>query len=581
MIKVKNSSFATKILTFSIANIVLASIILISFGYFLQSNILLDSLRNQTSEITHSWAENLETEDVEKAQKAKDYSHPDQKKLTEYFDLLSKYNPVVAQGYIFGTELQDGNKTSVIAMPSHIIKEFKEAGLKVGDMYEQPDEIAKAIESMLKTGKVTFTNVYNDDYGTWMTILYPIKDKSGEISSYFGIDVDASIIPKGQRKLIVSSLIMLAIFLVLAIFIQFIFIKKSTSPINELVKGIDKVSHGNFDVELKTGSDELGIVNSKFNIMVQQVREMISKVKKASSDIDEFCKKLLSITEENNEHTVKITKDIREMAVSIETQEQSTVESANAMNEIASGIQAIANNVLNISSSAANMENKSAQGNNAVQKVVQQIKLISNAVESTASVVKTLDERSKEISNIMNVITDISNKTNLLALNAAIESARAGEHGKGFAVVADEVRKLAEQSKSSAEEIVQLIQVIQNEITNAVNSMNTGTKEVTIGMEIAKQTGDLFLEILNTTKEVTSQIQDVSDSSQQISATTEEVSVAVTDLMSIAKQTSSTSNSIANNVGLQQASLESIVDSSKQLSLMSEELQKLISNFQV
>jgi methyl-accepting chemotaxis protein len=581
MIKVKNSSFATKILTFSISNVVVASIILICFGYFLQSDILLDSLRNQTSQITQSWSEELKTEDVEKAKEAKDYSDPAEKQLTEYFDLLSKYNPVVAQGYIFGTELQDGNKTSIIAMPSHVIKDFQDAGLKLGDMYEQPNEIANAIKSMLESGKVTFTNVYKDDYGTWMTILYPIQDKNGEISSYFGIDVDASIIPNGQRKLIVSSLIMLAIFLVLAIFIQFIFIKKSTSPINELVKGIDKVSHGNFDVELKTGSDELGIVNSKFNIMVQQVREMISKVKKASSDIDEFCKKLLSITEENNEHTVKITKDIREMAASIETQEQSTVESAKAMNEIASGIQMIANNVSNVSSSAANMENKSAQGNDAVQKVVKQIKLISNAVESTARVVKTLDERSKEISNIMNVITDISEKTNLLALNAAIESARAGEHGKGFAVVADEVRKLAEQSKSSAGEIVQLIQVIQSEVTNAVSSMNTGTKEVTVGMEIAKQTGDLFLEILNTTKEVASQIQDASDSSQQISATTEEVSAAVTDLMSIARQTSSTSNSIANNVGLQQASLESIVDSSKQLSLMSEELQKLISNFQV
>ncbi|MFU0824236.1 MAG: putative methyl-accepting chemotaxis protein YoaH [Clostridium sp.] len=581
MIKVKNSSFATKILTFSISNVVVASIILICFGYFLQSDILLDSLRNQTSQITQSWSEELKTEDVEKAKEAKDYSDPAEKQLTEYFDLLSKYNPVVAQGYIFGTELQDGNKTSIIAMPSHVIKDFQDAGLKLGDMYEQPNEIANAIKSMLESGKVTFTNVYKDDYGTWMTILYPIQDKNGEISSYFGIDVDASIIPNGQRKLIVSSLIMLAIFLVLAIFIQFIFIKKSTSPINELVKGIDKVSHGNFDVELKTGSDELGIVNSKFNIMVQQVREMISKVKKASSDIDEFCKKLLSITEENNEHTVKITKDIREMAASIETQEQSTVESAKAMNEIASGIQTIANNVSNVSSSAANMENKSAQGNDAVQKVVKQIKLISNAVESTARVVKTLDERSKEISNIMNVITDISEKTNLLALNAAIESARAGEHGKGFAVVADEVRKLAEQSKSSAGEIVQLIQVIQSEVTNAVSSMNTGTKEVTVGMEIAKQTGDLFLEILNTTKEVASQIQDASDSSQQISATTEEVSAAVTDLMSIARQTSSTSNSIANNVGLQQASLESIVDSSKQLSLMSEELQKLISNFQV
>lgn len=581
MFKFKNLTFARKILSFSIISTILIGVILISFSYFLQSKILLESLKNETNEITKSWVKELKPENIEMARKEKDYNGPEEKKLTEQFDLLSKYNPNVAQGYIFGTELKDGNKTSIIAVPSHIVKALKDAGLKVGDMYEQPAEIAKSVQVMMKTKETTFSNVYKDDLGVWITILYPIKDNNGEVSSYFGIDVDASMVSKGQKELLVYSSIALLIFLMIIISIQYVIIRKTLSPIKELVQGIDKVSEGNFDIELKAGNDELGLVNAKFNVMKNQIKEMILKVKETSYKIDGFSKELLLVTDKSAEHAVKITKEIQEMASGIETQKHSTVESASAMTEIAAGIQTIANNASNVSSSAFSMENKSNQGNDVIKRVIEQMKLIADAVKNTSSVIKVLDERSKEIGNIMEVITQISNQTNLLALNAAIEAARAGENGKGFAVVADEVRKLAEQSQKSAEQIVKLVQVIQNETTNTVNSMNKGNKEVEIGMEIVKQTGDLFLEILNTTKEVASEIQDVSSSSQQISATTEEITASVTDLTSIAKQTSSTSHNIANNVEAQQASMESVAETSKQLSCMSEELQKLISKFQI
>lgn len=581
MLKFKNLSVAKKILTFSTTSTVLIGIILISFSYFLQSKILLETLRNQTSQITQNWANELNADDVEKAKEANDYDDPSQKKLTELFDLLSKYNPNVAQGYIYGTELQDGNKTSIIAFPSHVIKDFKEAGLKVGDMYEQPDEIAKSIQSMLKNKEITFTNVYKDDYGTWISILYPIKDKNGNISSYFAADVDASMIGNGQKELIIDGGITIAIFLILVLIIQSIFIKKTLFPLKELVQGIDKLSNGNFDVELETGNDELGIVNSKFNVMTNQIKEMILKIKETSHNVDEFSKELLVVAEENNEHSVKITKDIQEIDCSIKTQEHSMVEGANAMTEIAEGVQIIANNAYNVSSSVINMENKSLTGNDSIKNVVEQMNLIASAMQNTASVIKTLNEHSKEISIIMDVITQISNQTDLLALNAAIEAARAGEHGSGFAVVADEIRKLADQSKHSAEEIVKLVQVIQTETTNAVDSMNKDNDEVEIGIKIAKQTDNLFLEIQNTTKEVASQTQSVSDSSQQISATTEEMTATISDLTSGVRLISSTFDNITNRVESQQNSMISVVDTSKQLNVVSEELQKLISQFQI
>ncbi|MBA2906214.1 methyl-accepting chemotaxis protein [Clostridium saccharobutylicum] len=581
MLKFKNLSVAKKILTFSTTSTVLIGIILISFSYFLQSKILLETLRNQTSQITQNWANQLNPDDVEKAKEAKDYDDPSQKKLTEFFDLLSKYNPNVAQGYIYGTELQDGNKTSVIAFPSHVIKAFKEAGLKVGDMYEQPTEIVNSIQSMLKNKEITFTNVYKDDYGTWISILYPITDKNGNISSYFAADVDANMIVNGRKEIIIYGGIAIVVFLVLVLTIQSIFIKKTLFPLKELVKGIDKLSNGNFDVKLQTGTDELGIVNTKFNAMTTQIKEIILKIKETSYNIDEFSKELLVVAEKNSEHSTKITKDIQQIDSGIKTQEHSMVESAHAMTEIAEGVHIIANNAYNVSSSVINMENKSLSGNNSMKNVVEQMSLISNAMENTASAIKTLNEHSKEISIIMEVITQISNQTDLLALNAAIEAARAGEYGSGFAVVADEIRKLADQSKHSAEKIVKLVQVIQTEIINAVDSMNKGNKEVEFGIKIAEQTDNLFSEIQNTTKEVASQTQNVSDSSQQISTTTEEMTATIGDLTSGARVISSTFDNITNRVESQQHSISYIVDASKQLNLVSEELQELISQFQI
>ena len=137
--------------------------------------------------------------DVEGALSDKRWEASEQQRLTKVFDNVSAYNANVAQAYIFGVELEDGNKTSLIAFPSHVVEAFKEADLKIGDMYEQPEKVVEGLKKMLKSKSETFTPLYKDDYGTWVSVLYPIMDNNGNVARHFGVDVDASMIPDAQK----------------------------------------------------------------------------------------------------------------------------------------------------------------------------------------------------------------------------------------------------------------------------------------------------------------------------------------------------------------------------------------------
>ena len=138
------------------------------------------------------------------------------------------------------------------------------------------------------------------------------------------------------------------------------------------------------------------------------------------------------------------------------------------------------------------MEQHSIEGNEVIGQIINQMSLIQNAVQDLSSIIYSLETRSKEISDIVTVITGISNQTNLLALNASIEASRAGAAGRGFAVVADEVRKLAEQTEASAKDIAKLIGETQAETEDAVVSMQKGSREVETGISLVQSSGDFF-----------------------------------------------------------------------------------------
>ncbi|MCK9860663.1 methyl-accepting chemotaxis protein [Paenibacillus sp. ATY16] len=581
MLLIRRMSFFTKMLSLAFINIILIGTILISSSYMTQKDILIEQLRGQIIAITQEWAKEIDPAVVAQAIEQKSYQGSAQAKLQVLFDQIHKYNPNIAQAYIFGTELADGNKTSLVAMPTSLVEAFSSENINIGDMYEQPSAMASAVAKMLKTGKPTFTSFYSDSFGTWTSVLYPIVDSQGNSLGFFAADVDASAVPEGLHKLLVNGITIMVIFMLIIFLIQYVVSRRAMKPIKELVRGIEEVSTGNLSVELKTGLDDLGTVNKKFNGMVSQINDMMLQVQHTSHAVTNSAKNLHEISELNSKNTSLITASVQEISGGIGEQKQATMDTARAMTELAAVIQTIAENSSKVAHEAYDMEQKSIEGNSAVKQVMTQMEQIQAVVSKSTSAIKLLDSRSQEIENIVSMIMSISGQTNLLALNAAIEAARVGEHGKGFAVVAGEVRKLAEQSDQSAKQISELVKEIQDVIRIAVEALEQGTYEVNDGLQITNATEQLLNEILQATQNVTMQIQEVSSSTEELSAGTEELTATSESLSSAVSVTAVNSAKISDSVEEQKESMSAIVDSSTELTALSEKLQKLLNQFQV
>jgi twitching motility protein PilJ len=227
-----------------------------------------------------------------------------------------------------------------------------------------------------------------------------------------------------------------------------------------------------------------------------------------------------------------------EMQAGATQQDQEITNTSSAVEELTVSMKQVSNNAEASAEAARRALDAAEQGNRAVRDTLEGMQRIRASVQATAKKIKSLGDRSLEISEIINVINDITEQTNLLALNAAIEAARAGEAGRGFAVVADEVRKLAEHSRSATKDIAALIKAIQAETNEAVVVMEDGTKEVEGGAQLADQAGRALDAISSVVRQSAELVQEISLASKQQVRGTEGVAHAMQIISGITRQTS-------------------------------------------
>ncbi|HPN31716.1 MAG TPA: methyl-accepting chemotaxis protein [bacterium] len=219
-----------------------------------------------------------------------------------------------------------------------------------------------------------------------------------------------------------------------------------------------------------------------------------------------------------------------EVQSNIENQSGHIQQISAAMEEMTASIQQIMDNIKDTSEEALNTTNTAKTGGSLVGYTIEGMRNIKKSAEKTSTSLNQLSSRSKEITKILNAITEISEQTNLLALNAAIEAARAGEAGRGFAVVADEIRKLAEHSAKNAIEIGGIVERIQDDIKNSDSSMKTGIDSVKIGENNIILFKESFENILIMIEKTQKNIGDVSAIISQQVSTSSEISKSMDDL---------------------------------------------------
>ncbi|MGD6804746.1 methyl-accepting chemotaxis protein [Rossellomorea vietnamensis] len=462
-------------------------------------------------------------------------------------------------------------------VPSSLMKLVEEAQKNSNTLVTLEEEAIEYVQN----GELTLARslVFGSQYDNGKEMVTePLTQFNSDLDKWTGAQVS-----EAAKDVTVSYYIMIgsAILVLASVITTFIILFKRIQPLSKLSHLAQQIAEGNLNVEeLEIKSkDEVAVLTKSFNKMSHNLKSLLQSVHQASENVAASSEQLLASAAQTNTATQQVSASVDEIASGGEHQLRQVQESTQAITEVAGGIQLIANTSASVAKSSDETSQKSQTGEDNITQALSQMRTIEENVSKTAHAIKKLDDRSKEIENIVAAITNISSQTNLLALNAAIEAARAGEHGKGFAVVADEVRKLAEESNNSAQQITSLIHSIQADTLTTVDQMNQVTEDVNTGVSLIEHTGKTFKDILESAQNVASQVQEVTGVSEQMAASAQQVSASFEAFSSISENASARTQTVAGLAEEQSASMEEITASAESLSKLAQDLQEQLGRF--
>lgn len=358
------------------------------------------------------------------------------------------------------------------------------------------------------------------------------------------------------------------------------------APINRLTNVLGVLSTGDFRITADaendvSRTDELGVMARAVVTLRKNINDMMKQVVTSAEQVAAASQQLTASADQSTIAINQVADSIVKVAGAC-TEQFGEVENATQQAEGLKNHMDSVSNTLKVSTKKIqDTSNAAEEGGKSVTNAVDQMQKIETSVSASADVIAQLGEESDKIGKIVDAISEIAEQTNLLALNAAIEAARAGEHGKGFAVVADEVRKLAEQSQGSAREISELIGSIQAKAQDAVQSMQSGVKNVQNGADAVDGAGKTFGEIISMVTEVEQGSHQMGRIVAELVESTNVITKSVENINTKSREVAKESETVSAASEEQSATMHEIADASRSLAEMAQNLQNVTGKFKI
>ena len=484
------------------------------------------------------------------------------------------------------------------------IDDYNNYNEELGDIFTKLDDIFIGTDEE-ETYKAIKDNVFTMSY-LFHDFLIPIAENNENVTSLL-LEVDThkgvlinltseliNIFSSEQGSLITNveqsmnrSVIFLISINIISILLGFatllIISKLISNTLKQVVRATTKIAKGDLTLEPLPykGKDEIALLSNAVNQLNENMRNIIEKVKHAATEVSSSSELLRTASQDVKIGSRQMVMTMDELATGAESQANSAAYLQEKMGQFVESVNYSQKDGEAVVQSSEQVLVLTNEGSKLMAESVAQMNAIDQMVSHSVEKVRGLDQKSAQISHLVDVVKDIADQTNLLALNAAIEAARAGEHGKGFAIVAEEVRKLAEKVADSVTEITHIVTSIESETDEVTTALNVGYDQVKLGTKQIEKTGESFKTIAYFMQSMVGSIDTVAARLKEIGENSQQMNVLITDIAAVSEEAAAGVEQSSASSQETASAMDEISTNAEQLAHLAAQLNKEIDVFKV